>query len=116
MKKEHVKVLPENEYLLNRFVNEIYGCPSSWSGGEGLIIKGYSGFRIKSEKEFMKESYKTEIIIENISDDMKRKLIYFATTRNLPLLKGLSEIEKITQEIKNSPLFRLNNKTYGARV
>ena len=108
MKTEHVNVLPENEYLVDRFIREIYGSPSLWSGGEGLIIKGYPGLKIESRKEFMKESYKIKIIFGNIDDRVKEKLIYFATTKNLPLSEELSNIEKIAREIKNSPLFKLS--------
>lgn len=108
MTTEHVNVLPENEYLVDRFIRELYGSPDSWGGGEGLIVKGYPGLKIESRKEFMKENYKTRIIIREVDGRIKEKLIYFATTKNLPLSEGLFNIEKIARELKKDFLFKID--------
>ncbi len=108
MRKEKINVHLGNEYLVERFIQEIYGSPYSWSGGKGLLVKGYPGFDIESRKEFMKENYKTKIIIGNIDDRIRDKLIYLATTKGLSFLKELSNIEKMAKEIKGNFLFRIN--------
>jgi hypothetical protein len=102
-KEESVNVLPENEYLVERFIRSIYGSPYSWSGGQGLIVKGYPGLSIESRKEFVFEGegeYKTRIIIGNLNGKIKDKLVHLAKTKNLNYLEELLDIENVTKENK----------------
>ena len=108
MSVENVKVLPGNELLVEHFVDSVYGSPSLWSWGEGLLIKGYLGLKIESKKGFLEDRYKTRIIIGGVDNRIKEKLTYLATTKNLSFFKELSDIEKFVKEIKNGFLFKMS--------
>ncbi len=108
MDEENIDVYPGNEYLVERFIREIYGSPHSWSGGEGFIVKSYPGLKIESKREFLGDKYKRRIVFGNIDNKIKDKLIYFATTKGLSFFKELSNIEKIANEIKNGFLFKID--------
>jgi hypothetical protein len=104
-KNNEVSVLYNNEYLLDMFIYEVYGSPSSWSGGTGLIVKGYPGFDIESRKEPSDDRYKVILKINNISGDIKDNLVRLATSKNL----SFSDVHKMSEQIKGSLLWRLDN-------
>ena len=99
-KSNEVNVLYNNEYLLDMFVYEVYGSPSSWSGGTGLIVKGYPGFEIESRKEPSDNRYKVILKTNNISGDIKDKLVRLATEKNL----SFSDVHKMSEQVKGSLL------------
>lgn len=104
-KQEIINVLPGKEYLINSFIYQTYGSPHSWGWGPRLLVKGYSGFKIESEKEKFSKDYNTKIVYSNINADVLEKLTHLATSKN----SNLSDVEKMVEEIKLSSLWKLEN-------
>jgi hypothetical protein len=103
MKKE-VNVFPENESNIEQLVYSLYGSPISWVGGNGLIIKGYQGFDIRSEKGFEDKDYKTKIIFQDsLSKDEIKYLTKIATVKGLSFL----DVDNLIEEAKKNLSWKL---------
>lgn len=103
-KEEILNVLPGNEYLVERFIREVYGSPHFWSGGEGLIVEGYPALSIESRKEIVfrdEGEYKTRVVLRSVHGKIKDKLTYLAETKGLHFFDEISDIEKIAKEEKS---------------
>ena len=77
----------------------MYGCPHLWDGCQDYIFKSYPGFDLIYTREYLTSPFKAKLVMRDVDKRVKDKLVYLATTKNLPIFER-RDVDNLIKKLK----------------